>query len=84
MGNGGIEDVGHWSRKGDCTFISDRENFISTSIFLHHGFDFSDDTGVNTTTETFIGSEWDKQPLLRSEVRFLFGEICFIGDDTLN
>ena len=83
VGNGWVHDVSHWSAQSNWSFVSNHEYFVSTAVCFNHGFDFSDDVGVDTTAETFIGGDGAEQPLFGSEVGFLFGEIGLVLDDAL-
>ena len=76
-----IDQVAHASGQGQRSLVTDGEDFVCASVSLNHSLDLSDDTGVDTTAETLVGSDGDEEPFFGGEgLSFLLEEGLAVDD----
>ena len=60
------------------------EEFVTGSTGSNLKPDFSDDLGIDTTTQPFVGSEWNQKGLVYFECRLPLLQITLVSEHILN
>ena len=69
MRNGSLENVGEWPGETSAALFSNREDLpVSTILADEHLLAFTDDSGVDGTAETLVGSDRDEESLRISDL----------------